>query len=62
VDWLLKHTNLKIGQKDKKGNNCVHMACMSGNIAMSRYLMEKLKGSRRLLVENYEGKTPWGLI
>lgn len=50
VDWLICHTNLKIGEKDKKGNNCVHLACMGAQLAVSRYLMDKMKDSKSLLI------------
>ena len=49
VDWLLKNTSLKVGERDRKGNNCLHLACEGVNIALTRYLMKKVRYSEKLL-------------
>ncbi len=45
-------------ERDKRGNNALHLACEGVNIHLSRYLMEKVCDSQSLLCANSEGKTP----
>jgi uncharacterized protein len=59
---LLFGRGLKAGEKDRKGNNAVHLACMGVSLVVSRYLMRKVKNSSVLLVENKEGKRPLDLL
>ena len=62
VEWLLTNTELKVKEKDKKGNNSLHLACEGLNVALSRYLMQKVKNSRDLLVENSEDRKPLDVL
>lgn len=48
----MENTELKVLDKDRRGNNGLHMACEGLNVALTRYLMMKVKNSGSLLVEN----------
>jgi ankyrin repeat protein len=62
VDWLLSNTQLKVKERDGKGNNSLHVACEGLNITLTRYLMQKVRDSESLLVANYEKHTPLDVL
>ena len=63
VDWLLANTDLKVRERDRRGNNCLHAACEGLNIALSRYLMSKVRmAEEKLLTMNNDGKRPLDVL
>lgn len=43
IKLLIKHTGLKFSQTDKKGNNCLHLACMGLSLKCARFIILKMK-------------------
>ena len=62
MDWLPSNTPLKAAERDKRGCNALHLACEGLNIALTRYLVRKVKRPEQLLTANKEGKTPLDLL
>ena len=63
IKMLIKRTRLKLGQTDRKGNNSLHLACMGVSLKCARYIVSKVKESKRLLEEvNKEGKKPIDIL
>ncbi len=60
--WLLDNTDLKIGERDNRGCNSLHLACEGLNINLTRYIMKKVRNSYKLLTRNREGKTPLDIL
>lgn len=63
AEWLLNQgVGFKVGEKDIRGNNCLHLACSTAKIAMARYLYHKVKDSFELLHANQQDQTPYQIL
>ena len=62
VKYLLKNTKQNLLQKDKRGNNCLHLAAMRINMSCIRFILKKLIQLKIGKIEDHESKQKLELL